>query len=143
MITLRETEKAYLAGIIDGEGSISIGITKRIRKGVVYRNHYLRLQVTNTDSALIQWLNKLGGSTAERKLRADYPTARVVYSWNKQCRQAGEVLEQVYPYLITKRKQAEAGLFFQSKRKRRGNIKKTNIEVELDERLKAYISKGI
>lgn len=139
MIILTETEKAYLAGIIDGEGNISIGITKWARKNVVYRNHYLRLQVTNTDSALIKWLGRLGGSTTVRKPR---PRAKVTYCWTKLCRQAAEVLEQIYPYLIIKKKQAETSLFFQSRRRRRGNIRKPRIDIELDEIVKAYISKG-
>ena len=60
---MNENEKlAYLAGIIDGEGTIVIAKGK-IRKGRINHPYSLRLVVMNTDIRLIEWLKEnFGGS---------------------------------------------------------------------------------
>ena len=98
---LSPTEWAYLAGLIDGEGSISI-------------SHTVIVRIPNTDMAIIGWLTD------------HFPDAKVVKAnsntsygkklclnvrWNG--RNSAEVLTQTLPYLQSKkRKLAELALEF-------------------------------
>jgi hypothetical protein len=50
--TLSEVDRAYLAGIIDGEGSIGRGARRTV----------WQVHVANTDRALIEWLLLIGGN---------------------------------------------------------------------------------
>ena len=47
--TLTETDRAYLAGLIDGEGCITGYVTKR-------RRFHSRITISNTDLALMDWI---------------------------------------------------------------------------------------
>jgi hypothetical protein len=78
---IKETELAYLAGIIDGEGTISIHAhTKRhqtkARKGEPYRILQPVVHIYNTDTVLMDWLcNRIGfkmNSRDRRKARTSY-----------------------------------------------------------------------
>ena len=62
------TDIAYLAGIIDGEGSIYIGnfSCNEITKLPYYQTN---MQVTNTDQKLIDWLHNTFGGLINSKCR--------------------------------------------------------------------------
>lgn len=89
-------EAAYLAGILDGEGSIAI------------RERSFRVIIANTDTNLIAWLKSLGGIVKEN------PTPdnrRQVYRWAISERRAVEnMLRQVLPFMIVKKDRAAAVL---------------------------------
>ena len=52
----REREKAYLAGLVDGEGSIVIYRDKR------YETFGIKLEIANTDFELLEWVKtRFGG----------------------------------------------------------------------------------
>lgn len=95
------TEAAYLAGLIDGEGSI-IAI-KRDKNG---RTTW-RLQVSSTTPILLEWcIKKTGvGSIVVRKsqnpLHADSQWWQC-YSWN-----AVDILKQIVPYMVLKHGKAQ------------------------------------
>lgn len=103
---LSETEKAYLAGIIDGEGCITIN--RRVAKGraPVYA---LYVGIATTSPALKQWLEE---HFPERvyirkmtKMREHHRQSyEFVLSGN---RQVIVFLREIAPYLIIKRDQAE------------------------------------
>lgn len=106
---IQETELAYLAGIIDGEGVISIHAhTKRhqtpSRKGEPYRILQPVVQVYNTNMTLIDWLHSRIGfkfnGRDRRKARTSYQV--VVTGYRNHA-----VLTPLLPYLIAKRPQAE------------------------------------
>lgn len=109
---------AYLAGIIDGEGSI--GIEKlspyKSRKKTYYA---ARLCIINTDIALIHWLkeNFTGGSWNERKV---LPHQKRCYRWHIFGTNLERLLIAVRPYLIIKTKQADCVIQF------RKTVSKTN-----------------
>lgn len=91
----------YLAGLLDGEGSI--GTTKTGRR----RNVIGRVQIANTDTVLLELLRaEFGGSISVRKTGAKpgwKPFASI--AWTN--RGAQRVLEGTLPYLLVKRSQAE------------------------------------
>jgi hypothetical protein len=61
MKTYTDIQLAYLAGIIDGEGSIYIGnFSCNPKTGTPY--YQTNMEVTNTDAGLIDWLmGNIGG----------------------------------------------------------------------------------
>jgi hypothetical protein len=101
-----ESDKPYLAGILDGEGSIGYywKLTGR------YRSHQSCITITNCDNDLMEWLKlKFGhvrGAFCTRK--AAHTRRYVCYHWeiwgNQRVR---HFLVGVLPYLIVKLEQAE------------------------------------
>lgn len=102
----------YAAGIIDGEGSITIEIQKEgygIRKMDYYA---IRLVVINTSLELINWFSeKFGGRIGKRKLVVN---RRQVYTWSIHSLNASNLLSECYPYMIVKKSHAEAVIKFMS-----------------------------
>ena len=102
---ISEVDKSYLAGIIDGEGCISV--SKNPRNG---RNYYrLILDITTTSNELNQWLeDKFGGivrtTYARNKNRTD------MQGWTVSGNQCQDILRLTLPYLIIKKHQAELAL---------------------------------
>lgn len=108
-----EVDLAYFAGLFDGEGSISIAKVKctRIRNPSV--SFYYRLQVclVNNDRPVVEWLkSQFGGSICVRNMKG----ARMeTHCWSCCCQQGLRFLQQVFPYLHIKRRQAEVAIKFQ------------------------------
>lgn len=99
----------YMAGIIDGEGSIQIEIQSKnhVRK-VDYFS--IRLLVINTDLNLMKWLELIyGGKISKRKL---IPNRRQCYKWNICSFRAADILKECLPYMIVKKRQAEVLIEF-------------------------------
>jgi hypothetical protein len=100
-----KTKYVYLAGIIDGEGSL---IVSRSNRGS-YFNYYGRIHVKNTDYRLIQWLlDKFGGNVHEH-LPADLIKHKKAYSWyfSGDAHDKEVLLLALMPYLIVKKEQAK------------------------------------
>ncbi|HET6444894.1 MAG TPA: hypothetical protein VFI27_09995 [candidate division Zixibacteria bacterium] len=101
--SLKETDWAWIAGMVDGEGCISLqrGYTKQ---WVWYKP---RLAVTNTDQAAMEFIAKaLGANTRKRKpVRPHYrPIVDVEVGSRKTLL---SILPKLIPYLRIKRRQAE------------------------------------
>ncbi len=99
----------YLAGIIDGEGSIQIEIQKKCESRKI--NYYsVRLIIVNTDIELMIWLeNNFGGKFSMRK---KIENRKQCYKWNVFSHKAVEILEACHPYMIVKEKHARLLLQF-------------------------------
>ncbi len=94
---------AYLAGIIDGEGSIAISPSGS-RPSYPY-NLYPRLRVGNTDLGLIEWLaNNFGGSYG--KTGTTNGRHKRLYNWTITGQAAIDLLTTVRPWLLVKQQQA-------------------------------------
>lgn len=86
---------AYIAGIIDGEGSISL--TRRHRN----ENRQLEISVANTDFALLEFLvAQIGAGRISRKRRTK-PHHRPSGVFTISNRQALALLSQIEPFLRT------------------------------------------
>jgi hypothetical protein len=94
----------YLAGIIDGEGSIQIEIQKKCASRKI--NYYsVRLIIINTSIELMDWLHTyFGGSVTKRK---KIENRKECYKWNIFSYNAAEILEACLPYMIVKEKHAK------------------------------------
>lgn len=99
-----KTKFAYLAGILDGEGCLSIGAGRRQKWSVI--NYNSIVSVANTDIRLIKWLHQnFGGNFFDGKQQR--PTNKKHYIWRLLKRKDIELLLlAVLPYLIVKREQA-------------------------------------
>ena len=102
---MNEHEIAYLAGIVDGEGSINILAKPKTRQ------IQLRLQVANTSTDLIDWLEeKCGGKVYYHKMHSTYHKQR--YDWVVTGKEAKAVIKILLPLLIVKKRQATLALTF-------------------------------
>lgn len=93
-------QAAYLAGLVDGEGSIIA--VKRTNGG----RHTWRLQVANTQTVLLDWCIEatgVGSIVTTRRKSDKHQDGHwwQCYSWN-----AYDVLRQIAPYMIIKRELA-------------------------------------
>lgn len=105
-----ESDRAYLAGLIDGDGSIIIGRTvKKRRTSEDFVKHELRLSVVNTNPRLISWLlNTFGGALVVRGSRND--GWKTTYEWKLAQADSAEVLRLVGVHLVQKVEQASVAL---------------------------------
>jgi hypothetical protein len=105
---------AYAAGIIDGEGSISLTWnSSRLTKDGSRPSTapMLYLQMANTHRGVIDWfVRTFGVGTVIVAYRPKRPNHRTAYGWRVRNRGACAVLEMLLPYLIIKRPQAELGI---------------------------------
>ncbi len=97
---------AYLAGIIDGEGNISI-VKGNIKRPNFYYSGYV--QVGNTDTRLVYWLEANFGGRVCHESRAKVNSKLKWYWTLKDC---SSLLKGVMQYLVLKRAQAELVLEF-------------------------------
>lgn len=145
MINLSEVEKAYLAGIFDGEGSVWIYRRKK-------ENHYyVRIAVTNTNTQLLEFVAvKSGiGKIVQNTLTKRYtnitskyhPNWKPCYYWYADGQMCGEFLKVVAPFLIPKKERVELALEFQEGRNNRSLTKEQ--EKEYYDRLKKLNTRGI
>ena len=97
---------AYLAGFIDGEGTI---IIRRNR-----RSYTISVSVVNTYEPVLNWIVDTFGSTKCRVKRYQRPDRHVpIYVWNACAFHAYHILELTSPYLRVKHEQARLALDFQ------------------------------
>jgi len=98
---MKDTDWAYLAGLIDGEGCISTVHTNP-RNG----QFNAKIAIVNTDKTVLDWIVKTFavGNVYPRRLRLP-----MKQSWRWQLAAGSSVsriLNGVYPYLIIKKDQA-------------------------------------
>ena len=115
------TERAYVAGIIDGEGWVEFKWherTRHTRPGKpVYRTLIIRMEVPQVDGRLIDYLM---ATTAEgnRDMKR-YPTNEKwqdQHRWRVSHRGVYRVLKQVYKYLIVKKEKAKLVIDYYDKK---------------------------
>lgn len=97
----------YLAGFIDGEGSIAVGVNRN-PKGE--RRWYLRLSAHQTNPAPLFILKEVFGGSVHLQRRPDRKT---IYEWVVSSMEAYEAIKALRPYLIVKAEEADAGVEFQ------------------------------
>lgn len=109
---LTPAEAGYLAGFMDGEGSLTIG---RARKPA-HRSGYTYIGImtaSNTDlDALHSIVAMCGGGKVQMQDKRSHPLHRPTYRTLWSHGQIRELLPQIQPYLLIKRQQAELLLEF-------------------------------
>jgi hypothetical protein len=111
---LSETDKAYLAGIMDGEGAIYISRKKdpTMKAGYGYR---MVLGVANTDLPLMNWLVEATGLGTVKPRKRHSPKHKQAYDWYLWSIQAYQFLKAISPYLKQKKQRATIAMSFMEK----------------------------
>lgn len=101
-------EAAYMAGIVDGEGSLTIGNYSANKKTGV--PHYqTMLKISNTDFSLLDWvMNTFGGRYHAYSEKQTPKNSRQKYFyWIATGNRLTHILQTIYPYSIVKKEQIE------------------------------------
>ncbi|AYO31488.1 hypothetical protein D2962_13565 [Biomaibacter acetigenes] len=102
---MTDTEKAYIAGIIDGEGSITL--VKQHKN----RNPSPMISVASTDLELLIWMKKtINGGTIIKKKNYNPENHLNSYVFNLTYNKALKLLQEIEPYLVIERKKQRARL---------------------------------
>lgn len=112
LLPMNDVQFAYLAGIIDGEGCITI--TKQTnakagKRGFCYRPV---VHVANTHSQVLITLQEMTGLGQARKFDDARPNRKERWQWMIWSQQAAQIVRGVLPHLIIKRRQAMVFLAF-------------------------------
>jgi len=107
MRTMTATERAYVAGIIDGEGSIEYvqrNVIRHDRPGKpVHRVWNIRMEVPQVDGRLIDYLiETTAEGTRDMKRFPNNDKWQDQHRWRVAHRGVYRVLKQIHKYLIVK-----------------------------------------
>ena len=102
---IRESDAAYLAGLFDGEGSITYKKYKERKKKGNKVNYYncwrISMEVSMTDESVLRWMIEvLGCGTLNKKPRKN--GHKMQYRWRCVFRDAYYVCRVLWPYAHTK-----------------------------------------
>lgn len=103
-----ETTAAYMAGILDGEGCLSIGNYSGNRKNGD-KHYQVNIAISSTDEALITWIvDTFGGYKGKYTPKQMSINGRKqVFRWQCSSDRLSHICEVCLPYLIIKKRQAE------------------------------------
>lgn len=106
----REAMAAYVAGFLDGEGNITI--LKRNQNERPNPSYDLHVGFTNRDLSALQVIQSFYGGTIfqKKRYRANHATSYELRIGRKA--QVARLLQESYPYMLIKQKQAELALAF-------------------------------
>jgi uncharacterized glyoxalase superfamily protein PhnB len=112
--TISREQLAWLAGILDGEGSLEVGWTNQYRKDkarLPTKMMYCRIKVGNTDVFMIREISRIYSGLrvgfsyrTYKKSNSRYWVIDIKTQGKGNCR---KLINAVYPYLITKIQQAD------------------------------------
>lgn len=109
MVKSRRQLLSYLAGLFDGEGYI--GINKGRRDNGGYPSYSIAVTVRITEELLARLFHfNFGGSIYYRKY--ENPNWSPIWSWTISGKNAEPFLQDILPYLLLKKPQAELALYF-------------------------------
>ena len=123
-----DTQLAWLAGFIDGEGCVRISRDRTRHDNLSYT---LSIQISQKDPAILREIQaNWGGSLYHKQPERNGG----VYNLQIKSRQGAVLLEALLPYLRVKRTQAELALGFQARRltKSLGRVRADRTQDEAD-----------
>jgi DNA-binding CsgD family transcriptional regulator len=107
-------ERAYFAGLFDGEGTVIIAKTGK--------HLHPRISIANTYRPVIEEISRLWGGRAGLNHRKN-SARRKCWVWSASTREAESIIKCVLPYLKVKKLQAEFLLeFYETKSKERRKV---------------------
>lgn len=148
MSKVSKTDLAYMAGIMDGEGSFSISkVTLRTVAGNPYFGYDCKIMVGNTSEVLIKWIAERFGGVYRvsvshvSKLARQWGQSQCkpCYRWTCEGYRNQELfLLAIIPYLVIKREQAKVALEWT----RMVNVKNPTKRLDLHRKMIA-LNKGL
>lgn len=127
-----ERDIIYLAGLIDGEGSIFVKKSEGVKNPI----HSLDVEISMTDKPTIERIHTMLGFGSFRPAKRKKKAAHHKQAWKyvASSRDAEVVLNLILPYMTTKREEAIVALHFcELKRERVGRAGLSDEMVELRE----------
>ena len=101
-----QTDAAYLAGIIDGEGCFCLHNFGTHRFGCA-------LAVGNTDLRMLEWIRVRFGGTVKIEKRSNIKH-KPFWRWKASADDLESIISAVLPYLVTKKDRAELILAYRA-----------------------------
>lgn len=137
-MNLTIVDKAYIAGIIDGEGSICLS-----KDNASNQFRYPNIQVSSTTYEILQYLkDKIGGSISKRtETNEKYKQS---WKWQIKTNLTIELLEQIVEYLLVPEKIYRAKLIINEYKQvtpRNGKYSEEKIKAKLDFEKRFFESK--
>ena len=108
----KDIQLAWCAGIIDGEGTITLTANKGGKK---LSNIVPRVLFTMTHKKSVEEFGKIMKIGKVRRKKRDKIYHKYRYYWQTGGRTAVKIAEILLPYLITKKKQAELIIHYKNK----------------------------
>ena len=104
---ISDTDKAYLAGLFDGEGSVHFKRAPEKKRSGTYNCMRISMEITMTDQSVIRWVHEiLGCGTFSKKprkgKRKDGTKYLMQYRWRCTFRDAYYVCCLIWPWAHTK-----------------------------------------
>jgi len=114
---ITDIELAYVAGIIDGEGTICITkISSKWVKSQSGFDYYSHVGVGISNKDLCEWLKiKFGGCVTRQKRSAKFPNSKDIWMWQIRRSHTTPFLKAIEPYLKIKRLQAQNVIEYQER----------------------------
>lgn len=98
----KDTELAYLAGIIDGEGFVSV------RQQEERNRLSMQVGMITTDLPMIEWVHsRFGGKVYHRPPNQKHPNWKPKYEWRMSATLIDILIPEIRPYLIIKAHHAD------------------------------------
>ena len=102
-----DTDKAYIAGLFDGEGSVEFTKRKEKKTNGTYSCRRISMEISMTDQSVLMWLHEvLGVGTLTNKprkgLRKNGTKYLMQYRWRCTFRDAYYVCLLIWPFAHTK-----------------------------------------
>ena len=104
---MNDTDKAYIAGLFDGEGSVEFTKRKEKKTNGTYNCRRISMEISMTDQSVLIWLHEvLGVGTLTNKprkgLRKNGTKYLMQYRWRCTFRDAYYVCLLIWPWSHTK-----------------------------------------
>jgi hypothetical protein len=111
VVTDDKLKWSYLAGIVDGEGCVSLSAYHRTDNLDGQWRYSFAFSIVNTDLKLMKWLISNFGGVYYTKGNGGNSNWKMSYLWRpKGRRNTEQLLLALLPYLVVKREQALLGL---------------------------------
>jgi hypothetical protein len=128
---LSKANAAYIAGFLDGEGTIMIVLRKPSA------SYSLRVALAQSSKArqVLDWISEVTGVGASVNKNFSSPKHDMGLTWACAGDAAVGLLEQILPYLIVKRTQAELAINFQKRLSNAANKASRNWQKEVKDKM--------
>lgn len=108
-------ELGYAAGLIDGEGCITIGRHHKTIKGMSFIEYRLEVVISQTDGRALDFMYGLFGGYLYKRNSKPGPTYKpFIYRWEIRGEKAMKFLKRLIPFLKIRKQEAELAIQFQS-----------------------------
>jgi hypothetical protein len=105
---MKQTDIAYIAGLVDGEGYIGIRKTT-VRKDCFNHSYHARIQIRMVDEPAIKFItDTLGGNYYREKPHCN--NGKPLFCYQSSDKKAEHILQTILPYLKVKKRSAETVL---------------------------------